>query len=69
MICNHAETTFCRVICKNGLTHYCELCDHCGCNVRGSGVWVAKNDVPNPDAAPIHKDLRVSDPANQTTMF
>jgi hypothetical protein len=33
--------------------HLLELCLVCGTNARGAGRWVARAEVPDPDALPV----------------
>lgn len=60
---------FYKVICRNGMEHFAELCVECGKNIRGPGVWVPKSQVSCPDKVPILKDNSSKDTEKQPSLW
>lgn len=69
--CRHPRREFARVIMRDGRSQVMERCTDCGVNVRGSGKWVPKSQVPVAvETLPVVKDNRSAvDRGEQPTLF
>jgi hypothetical protein len=69
-VCPHPERAFGKVYGRDGRFQVQERCEVCLANVRGSGVWVPKAQVPgDPEALPVFLDFRPHAPAAQPGLF
>lgn len=69
--CEHKDRELARVIMRDGRSQVLERCKECGANVRGSGKWVPRSEVPvNLETLPVAKDNRSAvDRGEQPTLF
>lgn len=69
MLCTHPRKRFGLVIGHDGRPLIMERCEDGRANVRGSGVWVPRHEVREPECLPVFKDLRKAAGAGQPGLF
>jgi len=66
--CPHSRRGIYRVPwASGGGEHLVELCEECGANVRGAGVWVKRSEVRDPASVPLAPGKTVS--TKQPSLF